>query len=184
MKDFEEYLKEVREKTATIPDHNLIFWAAWFCEELYSLSEDIMEKHVSGSEASLIRNILDCLWDMVDGESQVTNRKLEEFMSVLQNIDEADLDVTYPKERALYELIVSLNDILQYCITGVRGFETNLTQTLICVIDTELQDEDLDILEQRGFSDPRIQQEVQAQINMLHVLSTKKPNSAARKMFR
>ena len=46
----------------------------------------------------------------------------------------------------MFELIVSLDEILIYCQSGERGFEFRVSQSIINVIDIMLQDEDKDIL--------------------------------------
>ena len=67
--------------------------------------------------------------------------------------------------------------ILRYCQSGVRGFEDNISQSIINVIDIMLQDEDKDILSKEGFQDALVQNEVKAQFEMISLLKEKKLTS-------
>ncbi|MBB1574947.1 MAG: hypothetical protein HG427_005810, partial [Flavobacteriaceae bacterium] len=65
----------------------------------------------------------------------------------------------------------------RYCQSGVRGFEDNISQSIINVIDIMLQDEDKDILSKEGFQDPLVQNEIKAQFEMISLLKEKKLSS-------
>ena len=77
----------------------------------------------------------------------------------------------------MFELIVSLDEILIYCQSGERGFEFRVSQSIINVIDIMLQDEDKDILSKEGFQDALVQNEIKAQFEMISLLKEKKLTS-------
>ena len=103
--------------------------------------------------------------------------KINSLYERLNDIDETDLDATDYQQEEIYELIVSLDDILRYCQSGVRGFEDNISQSIINVIDIMLQDEDKDILSKEGFQDDLVQNEIKAQFEMISLLKEKKLTS-------
>ena len=177
MEDFNSYSKEIEEKTSEIPENNLLFWGSWFCEGLLQRCKNHIQVFLTDEEVSLINEIISYLWNLVDEKEQMDMSKINSLYERLNDIDETDLDATDYQQEEIYELIVSLDDILRYCQSGVRGFEDNISQSIINVIDIMLQDEDKDILSKEGFQDPLVQNEIKAQFEMISLLKEKKLSS-------
>jgi len=177
MEDFNSYSKEIEEKTSEIPENNLLFWGSWFCEGLLQRCKNHIQVFLTDEEVSLINEIISYLWNLVDEKEQMDMSKINSLYERLNDIDETDLDATDYQQEEIYELIVSLDDILRYCQSGVRGFEDNISQSIINVIDIMLQDEDKDILSKEGFQDDLVQNEVKAQFEMISLLKEKKLTS-------
>ena len=175
--DFSSYSKEIEEKTSEIPENNLLFWGSWFCEGLLQRCKNHIQVFLTDEEVSLINEIISYLWNLVDEKEQMNMSKINSLYERLNDIDETDLDATDYQQEEIYELIVSLDDILRYCQSGVRGFEDNISQSIINVIDIMLQDEDKDILSKEGFQDDLVQNEVKAQFEMISLLKEKKLTS-------
>ena len=175
--DFSSYSKEIEEKTSEIPENNLLFWGSWFCEGLYQRCKNQIQVFLTDEEVSLINEIISYLWNLIDEKEQMDMSKINLLYKRLNDIDETDLDATDYQQEEIYELIVSLDDILRYCQSGVRGFEDNISQSIINVIDIMLQDEDKDILSKEGFQDALVQNEIKAQFEMISLLKEKKLTS-------
>ena len=175
--DFSSYSKEIEEKTSEIPENNLLFWGSWFCEGLLQRCKNHIQVFLTDEEVSLINEIISYLWELVDEKEQMDMSKINSLYERLNDIDETDLDATDYQQEEIYELIVSLDDILRYCQSGVRGFEDNISQSIINVIDIMLQDEDKDILSKEGFQDALVQNEIKAQFEMISLLKEKKLTS-------
>ena len=175
--DFSSYSKEIEEKTSEIPENNLLFWGSWFCEGLLQRCKNHIQVFLTDEEVSLINEIISYLWNLVDEKEQMDMSKINSLYERLNDIDETDLDATDYQQEEIYELIVSLDDILRYCQSGVRGFEDNISQSIINVIDIMLQDEDKDILSKEGFQDDLVQNEIKAQFEMISLLKEKKLTS-------
>ena len=175
--DFSSYSKEIEEKTSEIPENNLLFWGSWFCEGLLQRCKNHIQVFLTDEEVSLINEIISYLWNLVDEKEQMDMSKINSLYERLNDIDETDLDATDYQQEEIYELIVSLDDILRYCQSGVRGFEDNISQSIINVIDIMLQDEDKDILSKEGFQDALVQNEIKAQFEMISLLKEKKLTS-------
>ena len=175
--DFSSYSKEIEEKTSEIPENNLLFWGSWFCEGLLQRCKNQIQVFLTDEEVSLINEIISYLWNLVDEKEQIDMSKINLLYEKLNDIDETDLDATDYQQEEIYELIVSLDDILRYCQSGVRGFEDNISQSIINVIDIMLQDEDKDILSKEGFQDALVQNEIKAQFEMISLLKEKKLTS-------
>ena len=175
--DFSSYSKEIEEKTSEIPENNLLFWGSWFCEGLLQRCKNHIQVFLTDEEVSLINEIISYLWNLVDEKEQIDMSKINLLYERLNDIDETDLDATDYQQEEIYELIVSLDDILRYCQSGVRGFEDNISQSIINVIDIMLQDEDKDILSKEGFQDALVQNEIKAQFEMISLFKEKKLTS-------
>ena len=175
--DFSSYSKEIEEKTSEIPENNLLFWGSWFCEGLLQRCKNHIQVFLTNEEVSLINEIISYLWNLVDEKEQIDRSKINLLYERLNDIDETDLDATDYQQEEIYELIVSLDDVLRYCQSGVRGFEDNISQSIINVIDIMLQDEDKDILSKEGFQDALVQNEIKAQFEMISLLKEKKLTS-------
>ena len=175
--DFSSYFKKIDEKTSEIPENNLLFWGSWFCEGLLQRCKNHIQVFLTDEEVSLINEIISYLWNLVDEKEQMDMSKINSLYGRLNDIDETDLDATDYQQEEIYELIVSLDDILRYCQSGVRGFEDNISQSIINVIDIMLQDEDKDILSEEGFQDALVQNEIKAQFEMISLLKEKKLTS-------
>ena len=177
MENFSSYFKEIDKKTSEIPENNLLFWGGWFCEGLYQKCKNQIQVFLTNEEVSLINEIISYLWDLVDEKEQIDGSKINLLYEKLNDIDETDLDETDYQQKEIYELIVSLDDVLSYCQSGIRGFESNASQSIINVIDIMLQDEDKDILSKEGFQDALVQNEIKAQFEMISLLKEKKLTS-------
>jgi len=177
MEDFNSYSKEIEEKTSEIPENNLLFWGSWFCEGLLQRCKNHIQVFLTDEEVSLINEIISYLWNLVDEKEQMDMSKINSLYERLNDIDETDLDATDYQQEEIYELIVSLDDILRYCQSGERGFEFSISQSIINIIDIMLQDEDKDILSKEGFQDALVQNEVKAQFEMISLLKEKKLTS-------
>ena len=177
MENFSSYFKEIDKKTSEIPKNNLLFWGSWFCEGLYQKCKNHIQVFLSNEEVSLIDEIISYLWNLVDEKEQIDRSKINLLYEKLNDIDETDLDETDYQQKEIYELIVSLDDVLSYCQSGIRGFESNASQSIINVIDIMLQDEDKDILSKEGFQDALVQNEIKAQFEMISLLKEKKLTS-------
>nr|WP_314603576.1 hypothetical protein [uncultured Capnocytophaga sp.] len=177
MEDFSSYSKEIEEKTSAIPENNLLFWGSWFCEGLLQRCKNHIQVFLTDEEVSLINEIISYLWNLVDEKEQMDRSKINLLYEKLNNIDETDLDATDYQQKEIYELIVSLDEVLSYCQSGERGFENSISQSIINVIDIMLQDEDKDILSKEGFQDALVQNEIKAQFEMISLLKEKKLTS-------
>ena len=177
MENFSSYFKEIDKKTSEIPENNLLFWGGWFCEGLYQKCKNQIQVFLTNEEVSLINEIISYLWALVDEKEQIDGSKINLLYEKLNDIDETDLDETDYQQKEIYELIVSLDDVLSYCQSGIRGFESNASQSIINVIDIMLQDEDKDILSKEGFQDALVQNEIKAQFEMISLLKEKKLTS-------
>ena len=177
MEDFNSYSKEIEEKTSEIPENNLLFWGSWFCEGLLQRCKNQIQVFLTNEEASLINEIISYLWNLVDEKEQIDRSKINLLYEKLNDIDETDLDATDYQQEAIYQLIIYLDEVLKYCKSGVRGFEDNISQSIINVIDIMLQDEDKDILSKEGFQDALVQNEIKAQFEMISLLKEKKLTS-------
>ena len=177
MENFSSYFKEIDKKTSEIPENNLLFWGSWFCEGLYQRCKNHIQVFLTDEEVLLINEIISYLWNLVDEKEQIDGSKINLLYEKLNDIDETDLDETDYQQKEIYELIVSLDDVLSYCQSGIRGFESNASQSIINVIDIMLQDEDKDILSKEGFQDALVQNEVKAQFEMISLLKEKKLTS-------
>ena len=177
MEDFSSYFKEINNQTSEIPENNLLFWGSWFCEGLYQKCKNHIQVFLSNEEVLLINEIISYLWDLVDEKEQIDRSKIDLLYEKLNDIDETDLDETDYQQKEIYELIVSLDDVLSYCQSGERGFEFRVSQSIINVIDIMLQDEDKDILSKEGFQDALVQNEIKAQFEMISLLKEKKLTS-------
>ena len=177
MENFSSYFKEIDKKTSEIPENNLLFWGSWFCEGLYQRCKNQIQVFLTNEEVLLINEIISYLWDLVDEKEQIDGSKINLLYEKLNDIDETDLDETDYQQKEIYELIVSLDDFLSYCQSGIRGFESNASQSIINVIDIMLQDEDKDILSKEGFQDALVQNEIKAQFEMISLLKEKKLTS-------
>jgi len=175
--DFSSYSKEIEEKTSEIPENNLLFWGSWFCEGLLQRCKNHIQVFLTDEEVSLINEIISYLWNLVDEKEQMDMSKINSLYERLNDIDETDLDATDYQQEEIYELIVSLDDVLRYCQSGIRGFEDNISQSIINVIDIMLQDEDKDILSKEGFQDALVQNEIKAQFEMISLFKEKKLTS-------
>ena len=177
MENFSSYFKKIDEKTSEIPENNLLFWGSWFCENLLQRCKNHIQVFLTDEEVSLINEIVSYLWNLVDEKEQMDRSKINLLYEKLNDIDETDLDETDYQQKEIYELIVSLDEILSYCQSGIRGFESNASQSIINVIDIMLQDEDKDILSKEGFQDALVQNEIKAQFEMISLLKEKKLTS-------
>ena len=177
MEDFRSYFKEIDKKTSEIPENNLLFWGSWFCEGLYQRCKNQIQVFLTDEEISLINKIISYLWNLVDEKEQIDGSKINLLYEKLNDIDETDLDETDYQQKEIYELIVSLDEVLSYCQSGERGFEFSISQSIINVIDIMLQDEDKDILSKEGFQDALVQNEIKAQFEMISLLKEKKLTS-------
>ena len=133
---------------------------------------------MTDEEVSLINEIVSYLWNLVDEKEQMDRNKINLLYEKLNDIDETYyFDETDCHQKEMFELIVSLDEILIYCQSGERGFEFRVSQSIINVIDIMLQDEDKDILSKEGFQDALVQNEIKAQFEMISLLKEKKLTS-------
>ena len=178
MENFRSYFKEIDNQTSEIPENNLLFWGSWFCENLLQRCKNHIQVFLTDEEVSLINEIVSYLWDLVDEKEQIDRSKNDLSRQKLYEIDETYyFDETDCQQKEIYELIVSLDEVLSYCQSGERGFEFSISQSIINVIDIMLQDEDKDILSKEGFQDALVQNEIKAQFEMISLLKEKKLTS-------
>ena len=178
MEDFRSYFKEIDEKTSEIPENNLLFWGSWFCESLFQRCKNHIQVFLTNEETSLLNEIVSYLWNLVDEKYQIDMSKINLWRQKLYEIDETYyFDETDCQQKEIYELIVSLDEVLSYCQSGERGFEFSISQSIINIIDIMLQDEDKDILSKEGFQDALVQNEIKAQFEMISLLKEKKLTS-------
>ena len=178
MEDFSSYFKKIDEKTSAIPENNLLFWGSWFCEGLYQRCKNHIQVFLTDEEVLLINEIVSYLWNLVDEKELIDMSKINLWRQKLYEIDETYyFDETDCQQKEIFELIVSLDEILIYCQSGERGFEFRVSQSIINVIDIMLQDEDKDILSKEGFQDALVQNEIKAQFEMISLLKEKKLTS-------
>ena len=178
MENFSSYFKEIDEKTSQIPENNLLFWGSWFCESLFQRCKNQIQVFLTDEEVSLLNEIVSYLWNLVDEKEQIDMSKINLWRQKLYEIDETYyFDETDCHQKEIYELIVSLDEVLSYCQSGERGFEFSISQSIINVIDIMLQDEDKDILSKEGFQDALVQNEIKAQFEMISLLKEKKLTS-------
>ena len=178
MENFRSYFKEIDEKTSQIPENNLLFWGSWFCESLFQRCKNQIQVFLTDEEVSLLNEIVSYLWNLVDKKEQIDMSKINLWRQKLYEIDETYyFDETDCHQKEMFELIVSLDEILIYCQSGERGFEFRVSQSIINVIDIMLQDEDKDILSKEGFQYALVQNEINAQFEMISLLKEKKLTS-------
>ena len=178
MENFRSYFKEIDNQTSEIPENNLLFWGSWFCENLLQRCKNHIQVFLTDEEVSLINEIVSYLWNLVDEKEQMDRSKIDLWRQQLYEIDETYyFDETYCQQKEIYELIVSLDEVLSYCQSVERGFEFSISQSIINVIDIMLQDEDKDILSKEGFQDALVQNEIKAQFEMISLLKEKKLTS-------
>ena len=177
IENFRSYFKEIDNQTSEIPENNLLFWGSWFCEDLLQRCKNQIQVFLTDEEVSLINEIVSYLWNLVDEKEKIDMSKINLWRQQLNDIDETDLDETDYQQKEIYELIVSLDEVLSYCQSGERGFEFSISQSIINVIDIMLQDEDKDILSKEGFQDALVQTEIKAQFEMISLLKEKKLTS-------
>ena len=178
MENFSSYFKEIDNQTSEIPENNLLFWGSWFCEGLYQRCKNHIQVFLTDEEVLLINEIISYLWNLVDEKEQMDMSKINLWRQQLYEIDETYyFDETDCHQKEMFELIVSLDEILIYCQSGERGFEFSISQSIINVIDIMLQDEDKDILSKEGFQDALVQNEIKAQFEMISLLKEKKLTS-------
>ena len=178
MENFSSYFKEIDKKTSEIPKNNLLFWGSWFCESLFQRCKNQIQVFLTDEEVSLLNEIVSYLWNLVDEKEQMDRSKINLWRQQLYEIDETYyFDETDCHQKEMFELIVSLDEILIYCQSGERGFEFSISQSIINVIDIMLQDEDKDILSKEGFQDALVQNEIKAQFEMISLLKEKKLTS-------
>ena len=178
MENFSSYFKEIDNQTSEIPENNLLFWGSWFCEGLYQRCKNHIQVFLTDEEVLLINEIISYLWNLVDEKEQMDMSKINLWRQQLYEIDETYyFDETDCQQKEMFELIVSLDEILIYCQSGERGFEFSISQSIINVIDIMLQDEDKDILSKEGFQDALVQNEIKAQFEMISLLKQKKLTS-------
>ena len=178
MEDFSSYFKKIDEKTSEIPENNLLFWGSWFCEGLLQRCKNHIQVFLTNEETSLLNEIVSYLWNLVDEKYQIDMSKINLWRQKLYEIDETYyFDETDCQQKEIYELIVSLDEVLSYCQSGERGFEFSISQSIINIIDIMLQDEDKDILSKEGFQDALVQNEIKAQFEMISLLKEKKLTS-------
>ena len=178
MEDFGTYLKEIDNQTREIPENNLLFWGSWFCEGLLQRCKNQIQVFLTDEEVSLINEIISYLWNLVDEKEQIDMSKINLWRQKFYEIDETYyFEETDCHQKEMFELIVSLDEILIYCQSGERGFEFRVSQSIINVIDIMLQDEDKDILSKEGFQDALVQNEIKAQFEMISLLKEKKLTS-------
>ena len=178
MENFRSYFKEIDNQTSEIPENNLLFWGSWFCEGLFQRCKNHIQVFLTDEEVSLINEIVSYLWNLVDEKEQMDRNKIDLWRQQLYEIDETYyFDETDCHQKEMFELIVSLDEILIYCQSGERGFEFSISQSIINVIDIMLQDEDKDILSKEGFQDALVQNEIKAQFEMISLLKEKKLTS-------
>ena len=177
IENFRSYFKEIDNQTSEIPENNLLFWGSWFCEDLLQRCKNQIQVFLTDEEVSLINEIISYLWNLVDEKEHIDMSKINLWRQQLNDIDETDLDETDYQQKEIYELIVSLDEVLSYCQSGERGFEFSISQSIINVIDIMLQDEDKDILSKEGFQDALVQTEIKAQFEMISLLKEKKLTS-------
>ena len=178
MENFRSYFKEIDNQTSEIPENNLLFWGSWFCENLLQRCKNHIQVFLTDEEVSLINEIVSYLWNLVDEKEQMDRSKIDLWRQQLYEIDETYyFDETDCQQKEIYELIVSLDEVLSYCQSVERGFEFSISQSIINVIDIMLQDEDKDILSKEGFQDALVQNEIKAQFEMISLLKEKKLTS-------
>ena len=178
IENFRSYFKEIDNQTSAIPENNLLFWGSWFCEGLYQKCKNHIQVFLTDEEVSLINEIVSYLWNLVDEKEQMDRNKIDLWRQQLYEIDETYyFDETDCHQKEMFELIVSLDEVLSYCQSGERGFEFSISQSIINVIDIMLQDEDKDILSKAGFQDALVQNEIKAQFEMISLLKEKKLTS-------
>ena len=185
MENFSSYFKKIDEKTSEIPENNLLFWGSWFCESLFQRCKNQIQVFLTDEEVLLINEIISYLWNLVDEKEQIDRNKINLWRQQLYEIDETYyFDETDCHQKEMFELIVSLDEVLIYCQSGERGFEFSISQSIINVIDIMLQDEDKDILSKEGFQDALVQNEIKAQFEMISLLKEKKLTSAFKHYLR
>lgn len=172
--DFKSYLSEIKIKLQEIPDNNKLFWGAWICGKLVTKYENRFEDYLSKKEIILIKEIISHLWAAIDSNVQ-DNQSALQLLNKLRKVDETNFDTTEETECALYELIISLDSILEGQINSNFAWTFNVSQSPINVIDTIVSDEGIDLLSEEGAKHPLFIQEVGSQYKMLQLLRENVP---------
>ena len=181
---FKSYLNTIETQINTLPKEAFLPWSCWVCEELWQQSQLQITHFFEENEIQLFQDILNYLWQMVDEAITPDLNTLSSYYLSLQNIDESYLDETDPDEKVLYELIVSLDHLLQCSLKTQYNCALPLSQALIDVIDVCLQLEDKDILTPEGFANASVQNEIKAQLYMIWELRNYGLKSDQKHLFR
>lgn len=171
MKDFTDYTIQIKKESQMIPDSQLIFWGTWFCEKLLARDKTKIIKYFQDEEDFNIENIFVFLKTLID-TNNLNREKYYEYSDIIKNFDETFLDQTDVFEITIYEIIVSLDLIFNYIETNNRGWEYNISQSAVNVIDVILDDLGYNILDNSGFKHILFQKEINNQFGMIRFLRT------------
>lgn len=174
LENYNDYLEKIKRASLEIPDQNLLFWGMWHCDRLYKIGKDCFNDYFSDEHKNLIQDIMDYFRVFKDQQEKENSEMLNHYFESLEEVDESDLDQLDYQENALYELVCSLDILLNYCINKVRGFEYTITQAMMNVIDSKLQEGNVDILTFEGFRSTICQEEITLQFQMIDKLKVVK----------
>ncbi|MFT0213128.1 hypothetical protein VQ643_11090 [Pseudomonas sp. F1_0610] len=184
MNNLSEYLEKIRISVTEIPKHNLLFFGCWVLDNLMLTCQTKLNLCLPSKDTILLKEILNYLWKCIDNELVVDKNKINTFYIKLSHINESNLDRTNVEEAAIYELIVGLDSLLMFCTNNIAGFEFNLAQSMINVIDTQLKGLGIDITTNEGFNNHFLHQEIHAQLNIITLSKSNKLNSHFKHAYR
>jgi hypothetical protein len=186
MKTFKEYTDALKKEVQLIPSNKLLFWGTWLSQAIYSTNEKHIRQYALEEGLMDIDIIFQELWKIVDNELAFKDESsIQLEIEKIKNFEESNLDRTDEIEVAIYELIISLDLIFNYMKNGERGWEYNIAQAPINIIDVQLQELGLDIITEDDFKNSLIQKEIECQFKMINLLKTDiKVNSDMRRTFR
>lgn len=181
---FVEYTEKIKSKVEEIPMHNKLFWGAWFCESLFKEYGTKIKDFYSNEVYDVIEKSMDVIWNIVDEENSSYDNLIDNLLAELSEVDDSELDQLEYEQDAIYELIISLDAILNNLIKRQFAFLYNVSQSSINVIDKVLQTEDVDLTTNEGFKNYLCIEEVTRQFKMIDWLKQNKASSKDRNLFR
>lgn len=167
--NYQEYVKYISHEIQKIPHENELFWGMWICENLYKQCKEYIYLYFPENEALLINNSMDYLWKIVD-EGLLDKQETKFIYEKFQQIDETFLDETDIKEKCIYETFIILNGGLEFVITSNGKWKYNVIQSNLDYLDVVLDNEGLNILNEKDFSNKIVENDIESQLKMIEYL--------------
>lgn len=167
---FNKYLRDLKNELKKIPDKNILFWDVWISNYLYEKYKSYIFTAYSKELDDLINNIILYLWDIIDGKEKANKTRIDYFHQELKKNNLEDIDTDEEIGSGIYELINAIDCTLRFLQTSNRGWEINIAQSTINIIDVILTNNDMDILDDDDFEENIVQEEFKTQYKMIEYL--------------
>ncbi len=181
---FIEYTEKIKSSVNDIPEYNKLFWGGWFCEYLFKNYGLNIKKIYSKEVFDIIKISLDFIWKIVDDKYDANSHFLQNLLNEISDIDDSLLDQLEVEQDGIYELIISLDAILNDLLILQYAFTYNVSQSTINVVDKILQKQGIDLTTDVGFNDSSCIEEVRKQFKMIDWLKINKASSQHKDLFR